>query len=367
MLFVYKTILSGFLILNFFETPSAIFHHKKKFSKNFHKTIIKPSHFSDTFTKVFNIHHNHHSHHWSHFWNNEAQDHSGQIKNDEDNTPKIDIRWDFGEDDGEKNENKVGLDGCKFGNEDFNDFDQFNKNNLCKSQENSLIVKELEQGWCFGFYSSRRTVLTFSLDRGYRIQYSPGNLQIERTNNFNLKLTFQSNTIYSIILRGTSQGVPNIKHLRTNGENVCETDEEPSTETSVTPLTTNTASVTEVTTVQSVPDWHSFNIRPSRWNEQYRQICGKRRIKHSQLISNGMAARPDDWPWHAAIYHATGTSFKYKCGGTLISHSALLSAGHCMLENGNQVIPERVKVQLGKNDLFVSDPNSRDVLVRRED
>ncbi|CAH2229280.1 jg17029 [Pararge aegeria aegeria] len=55
-------------------------------------------------------------------------------------------------------------------------------------------------------------------------------------------------------------------------------------------------------------------------------VCGKRAIDHSELIVNGAATKPGDWPWHAAIYRLDGSTMKYICGGTLISKNYVLTA-----------------------------------------
>lgn len=90
------------------------------------------------------------------------------------------------------------------------------------------------------------------------------------------------------------------------------------------------------------------------------QSCGKRQLYHSELISNGQAAKAGDWPFHATIFHTSIRTFQYKCGGTVISNSLILTAAHCILENGNQIIPERVKVHLGRGNLGNFDMNSQE-------
>lgn len=91
---------------------------------------------------------------------------------------------------------------------------------------------------------------------------------------------------------------------------------------------------------------------------------------HQGLIINGAAARDGDWPWHSAIYHIERSfsntySFDYKCGGSLISATAVLTAAHCLYEDNKEIIPERVGVMVGKYDLNVTGENSRQFLAYR--
>ena len=57
------------------------------------------------------------------------------------------------------------------------------------------------------------------------------------------------------------------------------------------------------------------------------QNCGERKINIASRIVNGYPSEPGDWPWHAAIYHkAIGNhDISYKCGGTIISKTAILT------------------------------------------
>lgn len=99
--------------------------------------------------------------------------------------------------------------------------------------------------------------------------------------------------------------------------------------------------------------------QPRKPNNQHHS-CGKRKLYHSELISNGQAAKSGDWPFHATISHTSIRTFQYKCGGIIISSSLILTAAHCILENGNQMIPERVKVHVGRGNLGNFDINSKE-------
>lgn len=96
--------------------------------------------------------------------------------------------------------------------------------------------------------------------------------------------------------------------------------------------------------------------------------CGRRVLQHKQLITNGFAAQEGDWPWHAAIYHTSDSKFheqSYKCGSTLISAGAVLTAAHCVYESGHPIIAERVIVHVGKYDFGLADPHTQQFNVHR--
>ncbi|XP_039747712.1 chymotrypsin-C-like [Pararge aegeria] len=89
-------------------------------------------------------------------------------------------------------------------------------------------------------------------------------------------------------------------------------------------------------------------------------VCGKRAIDHSELIVNGAATKPGDWPWHAAIYRLDGSTMKYICGGTLISKNYVLTAAHCVSYRGAKYRKEIFSVVLGKYKLFGDNKESEE-------
>ncbi|XP_013147107.1 PREDICTED: chymotrypsin-like elastase family member 2A [Papilio polytes] len=89
--------------------------------------------------------------------------------------------------------------------------------------------------------------------------------------------------------------------------------------------------------------------------EEPDEFCGRRKIKHTELIVNGVDTKPGDWPWHAAIFRFEKRIFTYICGGTLLSKSWVLTAAHCVTIRGIPVLPEILNVILGKYNLIGGD------------
>ncbi|XP_037037293.1 limulus clotting factor C-like [Bradysia coprophila] len=79
---------------------------------------------------------------------------------------------------------------------------------------------------------------------------------------------------------------------------------------------------------------------------------------------NGHASKEGDWPWHTGILHiAINWNIEYKCGGTLLNSQSVLTAAHCVYENDRVIVPERVLIQLGRNNLKISGAHSQDIEV----
>ncbi|XP_053668207.1 uncharacterized protein LOC128718610 [Anopheles marshallii] len=82
--------------------------------------------------------------------------------------------------------------------------------------------------------------------------------------------------------------------------------------------------------------------------QDYRVICGKRKVKTSYLILNGLDAKPGHWPWHAAIYYKKNDNvFDYKCGGSIIDGDTILTAAHCVFQTG-VIRASKVSIQVGR-------------------
>ncbi|OWR55216.1 hemolymph proteinase 16 [Danaus plexippus plexippus] len=85
------------------------------------------------------------------------------------------------------------------------------------------------------------------------------------------------------------------------------------------------------------------------------RFCGRRKVIHSELITNGLKTKPGEWPFHAALHRREKMGLRYTCGGTLISKFFVLTAAHCTTVRGVAILPEIFSVFLGKYNLFGGD------------
>lgn len=62
-------------------------------------------------------------------------------------------------------------------------------------------------------------------------------------------------------------------------------------------------------------------------------LCGSKleRLQTDSRISGGDETSAVWWPWHAAIYYITQSSFNYRCGGSMIQSNAVITAGNLSL------------------------------------
>lgn len=89
-------------------------------------------------------------------------------------------------------------------------------------------------------------------------------------------------------------------------------------------------------------------------------------MKHQGLITLGSRTRDGDWPWTAAIYHISddiARTSSYKCGGTILNSNTILTAAHCLYENGENIVARRVLVHLGKYNLLEFGLNTQELQV----
>ncbi|XP_068631430.1 venom protease-like [Battus philenor] len=82
-------------------------------------------------------------------------------------------------------------------------------------------------------------------------------------------------------------------------------------------------------------------------------VCGRRTLEHSELSSVRTYAKAGDWPWHVALLlkDITTNTSQYRCGGNIISTTAVLTAGHCLSINGFTVEPSRVIIIAGVSNI----------------
>lgn len=77
--------------------------------------------------------------------------------------------------------------------------------------------------------------------------------------------------------------------------------------------------------------------------------CGIVTSQGDPLVINGTSAKRGELPWHSAIYRKTTRPYEQICGGSLISHTIIISAAHCFwTDMEKQLPPEIYAVALGK-------------------
>lgn len=93
--------------------------------------------------------------------------------------------------------------------------------------------------------------------------------------------------------------------------------------------------------------------------------CGRRVVSHTALITRGTNTLRGDWPWHAAIFikNTSGKQRSYICGGSLISPSIILTAGHCTVTLGGKRPADSFSILLGKHALSSDEPGSQTVSI----
>ncbi|XP_063706892.1 serine protease 42-like [Culicoides brevitarsis] len=237
---------------------------------------------------------------------------------------------------------------CDFNIEDFRENRPKNPSVVCKWGQEIIIERHSRRKfWCIGYLPpaarrkmrNRRSkdVLTVKFDRGYRLGYSPGGMYVQSSRDLVENFHLDPNSLNKIIIKGSFRGFPDIENVEFNGNPICDHPVEGKKRSS------------------ELPVRHSSP----------QNICGTRQLYHSELISHGDEAKSGDWPFHASIFHTSIRTFQYKCGGTIISDTFILTAAHCVLEHGNLLIPERIKVHLGRHNLKVFDQNSQEFSVFR--
>uniref|UniRef100_A0A182SK63 Peptidase S1 domain-containing protein n=1 Tax=Anopheles maculatus TaxID=74869 RepID=A0A182SK63_9DIPT len=84
--------------------------------------------------------------------------------------------------------------------------------------------------------------------------------------------------------------------------------------------------------------------------QEYQRLCGRRKVKSLSLRStqNGVDAEPGQWPWHAIVFRKDDIGgINYKCGGTIIDESIVLTSAHCVFGNG-VLKPTKLSIHVGR-------------------
>ncbi|CAH2071042.1 unnamed protein product, partial [Iphiclides podalirius] len=96
----------------------------------------------------------------------------------------------------------------------------------------------------------------------------------------------------------------------------------------------------------------NFNVT-KEYDIKYHHVCGRRALDHAELTSVRTVANAGDWPWHTALFikELVTSIDKYQCGGNIISTTAILTAAHCVSNNGIIVDASRITILAGINNL----------------
>ncbi|KAG7307754.1 hypothetical protein JYU34_006341 [Plutella xylostella] len=96
----------------------------------------------------------------------------------------------------------------------------------------------------------------------------------------------------------------------------------------------------------------SFNL--TKEHSSYQHVCGRRSMDHTELVTTGADAQNGDWPWHVAMFIVDAVDKKkevYQCGGSIISWTTVLTAGHCVSSKGSITEAHRVLLVAGTANL----------------
>ncbi|RWS08533.1 prophenoloxidase activating enzyme-like protein [Dinothrombium tinctorium] len=74
-------------------------------------------------------------------------------------------------------------------------------------------------------------------------------------------------------------------------------------------------------------------------------------------IVGGKMTRPGEWPWMAALFIEEGGIKTAQCGGALITHDAVLTASHCLVESSSRTPASRLTVRLGEYNIEKETPD----------
>ncbi|CAK1546209.1 unnamed protein product [Leptosia nina] len=155
---------------------------------------------------------------------------------------------------------------------------------------------------------------------------------------FKPKGDLPSRYFFYISVRNNASDVPSVTKVRLNDFTLCN------------------ATIKNELTVQS------FNATKAG-DTNYRQVCGRRTLQNAELTSVKTEATAGEWPWHVALLIRQILFLAmYQCGGSIISRTAVLTAGHCVFLNGNPVDVSRIMIEAGVDNLRDYNQTGRQIL-----
>ncbi|OWR40777.1 serine proteinase [Danaus plexippus plexippus] len=146
-------------------------------------------------------------------------------------------------------------------------------------------------------------------------------------------------SIYMKIVNGSGTDIPKVSSIKLNNMVLCNE------------------------TVKNTVNVKSYNVTKENDNT-FKYMCGHRSLKSSEVNQVMGDAKAGDWPWHVAILIRRGTKnlANYQCGGTIISSTAILTAGHCVFINGTRIESEKLVIEAGVVDLRAKDQKGKQTL-----
>lgn len=80
------------------------------------------------------------------------------------------------------------------------------------------------------------------------------------------------------------------------------------------------------------------------------QTCGIS-TKESTRVVGGFVVIPGAFPWMASLQQGKKGSRNHQCGAALVSPNLVVTASHCLIEDGKQTRPEMLSVRLGEHNI----------------
>ncbi|RZF47444.1 hypothetical protein LSTR_LSTR007371 [Laodelphax striatellus] len=109
---------------------------------------------------------------------------------------------------------------------------------------------------------------------------------------------------------------------------------------------------------------HAECLPNEKWSRKLKcsSSCYKG-IDVALIVKGQLAQSPEHFPWVAALYAVESNQWTYRCGGTLISDRAMITAAHCVWK----LTPSDFKVTLGKKyrDFYHTEENQQNFNVEK--